>query len=240
VKSEKSFAVFACLLCAGISAGSLPGCAFVSSVIAPGARLVTLESPGTACAIGQIVETASSRIEVVYDSRVPSASVAAGPGELPKSAAKSISARRTSLAKSAMADSGAKLGDVKVSVSLRDTVTRTVPTFSLYGHIQDQMAKNDGLRSMIRNYAAVGARFEVVSGTIHGRLALSVTDATGKSLELDPAVLAAVAEALGARLKRDDAASAYLSEPVEMGFYADRRMVRALTSAAQTDPKSVK
>lgn len=235
MKSKKPLAVFACLILSLVPAVLLSGCASVSSAIVPGERFVTLESPGAVYAIGQIIEMASSRVEVVYDSRLPSDLASEGPGELPAAAAKSLAARCTAIAKTAMDNAGAQLGDVKVEVTFRDSFTRTIPTYSLYKHIQDQMTKNDELRSMILNYAAVGARFEVVSGSIHGSLALTITDATGKSLELDPAVLASIAEDLNVRLKRDSAASAYVSEPVELGFYADRRMVRALTSAAEND-----
>lgn len=236
MKSRKPLAVFALPLVAAFGAAFLTaGCASVSSAVIPGERFIPLTKSGSVYSIGQIVEMNSSRVDIVYDSRLGADQTVSDPDELPSVTGKSIASKYTALAKDAMSGSGAKLGDVKVTVAFRDTVARSIPTYSLYKHIQDQMTKNAELRSMILNYAAVGARFEVVSSTVHARLVLSVTDATGKGLVLDPAVLNAVAKALDAKFSLDDAAAAYVSEPVEVGLYADRRMVRALTSAAETE-----
>ncbi len=235
MKSGKSLAFAAFMALAGISAGILSGCASVSSAIVPGERFVPMDDPGSVYAVGQIIEMDSSRVDMVYDPKVPSDLLSVEQGDLPALSRKTLMARYSSIAKDAMEDAGAKLGDVKVAVSYLDPYARAIPTYSLYRHIQDQMTKNAELRSMILNYAAVGARFEVISLSVHGRLVLTVTDAMGKSLELEPAVLAAAARGLNVRFTRDGASSAYVSENALLGFYADRRMVRALTSAAGSE-----
>lgn len=225
----KTLIIAASAACIALSLG---GCASLASAVSPGERFVELSRPDSSYAIGQIVEidARTKRIDMVYDPRIPSdLSTPADATYLPSSALSGMASRYSKAAREAISASGAKVGDVKVVVSLTGVVSRSIPKYSVYKYIQDQMAKNADLRKMIGDYAAVGTRFDVLSRTVTARFSLSVTDATGKGLTLDAPALERVQAALNARFSAKADGSAYESDSVMVGVYADSRMMKAFT-----------